>query len=129
MAIEDLAHRNLCDFTRFMGRLESDHPLLDEGGIVAFAGPVDFPTSRTALRSDPSRPASEFADATDAFFWAHGKTSCVMARVGVDDDLTAELAGRRYRDWSTTPEMVCDAALVERDPAPGVTVRFATTPD
>ena len=128
VGIEERAHGNFCDYARWLARLHADAELLDEAGVVALAGPTDFPTARMALRSDRSLPPGKWADVVDPFFTERGKFASVYARVGLDDDLTEELLARGYREWSTSPEMVCDHALGDREPAAGVTVRLASSP-
>jgi len=125
--VAELAHRNLCDFTRFHARLAPESALLEGSGMVAVAAPVDFPSARTAVRSDASVPAQVCSDALTGFFDAHGKTGCAFARVGVDDDLNDELTKRGFREWAQTPEMICEQRLVDREPGEGVSVRLATT--
>ncbi len=95
---DERAHRNLCDFTRFQARLDPDSQLLDKAGVVAVAGSSDFPTSRSAVRSDRSLGAPPWVDALTEFFDPRGKTGCVFARVGVDDDLNDELTSRGFRE-------------------------------
>jgi hypothetical protein len=126
--VAERAHRNLCDYTRWTSRLHTGTATLDESGIVAMAGKTDFPTARTAVRSDRSLPPAHWVDQVDRFFSAHGTMSCVYARQTVDDDISELLVGRGYRDWATTPEMVCEHELGPRDPGAGVTVRFADSP-
>jgi ribosomal protein S18 acetylase RimI-like enzyme len=125
--VAELAHRNLCDFTRFHARLAPVSAVFDGSGIVAVAAPVDFPSARTAVRSDPSVPAQVCSDALVEFFDEHGKTGCAFARVGADDDLNEELTKRGFREWAQTPEMICEQRLVGREPGEGVSVRLATT--
>ena len=125
--VAERAHQNLCHFNRFLGRLEPGSEVLDEAGIVAVCGAVDFPSARMAIRSAPTFPAKPWADAAIAFFDAHGKTSCVFARVGADADLNDELTARNYHEWSQSPEMVCDHALESRELPAGVTLRMASS--
>lgn len=127
-AVAERAHRSLCDYMRWTSRLDAGTVMLDESGIVAIAGKTDFPTARTAVRSDRSVPAGQWVETVDGFFSAHGTTACVYARDEVDDDLTERLVAHGYREWATTPEMVCEHELHRRDPAAGVTVRFADAP-
>ncbi len=122
------AHRNLCDYLRWNVRLHAGTVTLDESGIVAVAGKTDFPTARTAVRSDRTLAAARWVDIVDGFFSAHGKMACVYARQEVDDDITDRLLACGFREWATTPEMVCDHELDPRDPPAGVTVRFADSP-
>src|ERR1700681_1669972 len=114
--VAERAHRNLCDYTRWNSRLQAGTAMLDESGMVAVVGKTDFPTARSAVRSDGSLPAAQWVDQVDGFFSAHGTAACVYARQTVDDDITDLLVGRGYREWATTPEMVCEQALDPRDP-------------
>jgi ribosomal protein S18 acetylase RimI-like enzyme len=117
-----LAHRNLADFTRFVGGLERGAAVLDEGGVVAAAGPGSFPTARQAVRL--AGPAAAAADAIVAFYDAHGRSGTVFTRVGDDDDLTDALKTHGFNEWAQTPEMVCEQTLEPRGDA-----WFATTAD
>jgi ribosomal protein S18 acetylase RimI-like enzyme len=127
-AVEERAHRSLCDYTRWNGRLHGRDALLDDSGIVAVAAKIDFPSGRNAVRSDRSLPAQRWVDIVDGFFAGKGRTACVYARQGADDDITEQLLTRGFREWSTSPEMVCDHPLDPRDPPPGVTLRWADSP-
>jgi ribosomal protein S18 acetylase RimI-like enzyme len=126
--LNERAHRNLCDFTRFLARLEPGGKLVDADGIVAIIGDADFPTARTAVRTNTSLPGAAWAERVAALLAAHGNTGNVFARVGTDDDITEALAAPGYREWAQTPEMICEHALEPREPPAGVTVRFARTP-
>jgi ribosomal protein S18 acetylase RimI-like enzyme len=123
--VDERAHNNFCNWTRWTAGLHPESAMLDESGMLALAGPIDFPSSRTAIRWDRSLTAEEWVDNVDAFLTARGKTACVHARVGADDDLAALLLERGFREWATTPEMVCEHALESRSAPSGVTVRMA----
>jgi len=126
--VAERAHRNLCDYIRWSSRLHAGTAIIDESGIVAMAGKTDFPTARTAVRSDRSLPPAQWVERVDSFFAAHGTMSCVYTRQTVDDDISELLVGCGYRDWATTPEMVCEHELAPRDLAAGITIRFADSP-
>ncbi|HSO95691.1 MAG TPA: GNAT family N-acetyltransferase [Acidimicrobiia bacterium] len=126
--IDDRAHDNLCAFTRFQARLDPGSELLDDGGVVAVAGSIDFPSTRSAVRSASSLPADAWVDTLTAFLDRHGKTGCVFARVGADDDLHERLTPRGFQEWAQTPEMVCEQPLEPRTPPEGITVRLAELP-
>jgi len=119
------AHGNFADWIRWIAESEAGAERIDEAGVLAIAGTVDFPTSRTSLRTDCSLPAPAWAETVGTFFSTRGKTACVHARIGADDDLTSALLERGFREWSTTPEMVCEKAPAARDAPPGITVRMA----
>jgi hypothetical protein len=121
------AHENLGDFWRYVALLDPGSELLDEAGTVAVSGTVDFPSSRVAIRLTSTVAAKPWADAALAFFDARGKSSCVFCRIGVDDDLSDELTGRGFQEYSQSPEMVCDGPLEVREPPAGVTLRMAST--
>ncbi|MGZ8766271.1 MAG: GNAT family N-acetyltransferase [Acidimicrobiia bacterium] len=125
--IDERAHENLRDFTRFQARLQGAE-VLDEPGILAFRGAVDFPATRLAIRSGPWSAAAEFADAATDFLLGAGQTAAVFVR-DTDSELHAELTARGFAEFSRTPEMVCDVRLDERDPPDDVKVRLATSAD
>jgi hypothetical protein len=122
------AHANLVNFVRFARVLEPDALAYDADGVVASAGAIDFPSNRMAVRATDELSAEDWADTADRFFTGIGKSSCIFVRVGDDDALVAPLTARGYFDYSTSPEMVCRAALGEREPPEGFTVRLAATP-
>jgi ribosomal protein S18 acetylase RimI-like enzyme len=127
-SVEERAHRNLCDWTRWTGRLDPKTTTIDDSGIVAVAGSTDFPTSRVAIRSDESLAPEAWASRVDDFLTDAGKTACVYTRVGTDDDLTAQVLERGFVELTTTPEMACDNPVGSRAAPAGVTVRFANSP-
>lgn len=126
--IDARAHANFCDWLRWTVNDEPGAETIDASGIVAIAGPVDFPTSRAAIRTDRSLPVKEWAETVGTFFSERGKTACVHARIGPDDDLTTELLELGFREWTTTPEMVCDVAPGDRDAPVDISVRLAESP-
>jgi ribosomal protein S18 acetylase RimI-like enzyme len=127
--ISERAHRNLCNFNRFLARLDPAARRMDESGIVAVRGTVDWPSTRIAVREGPARSAHAFVDAIERFLLADGTSACVFARDPDDDDATALLLERGFGEYGSSPEMVCEQALEPREPPAGVTVRLATTAD
>lgn len=125
-AIGERAHDNLCNFMRVQARL-LDAELLDEPGILAFRGAVDFPATRLAIRSGPPLAADAFAAAAAGFLLGPGVTAAVFVHREGDRELHEELIRRGFADYSQTPEMVCEARLDEGEPADDVTVRLATS--
>src|SRR3954470_9440375 len=129
VSVDERAHRNLCDFTRFCARLDRGADLVELDGVVAAIGPADFPTARQAIRADDELDPAAWARTVDELFAAHGRTGCVFARAGIDDATSDELVTRGFREWATTPEMICDQALEPRTAPAGVTGRLAQTAD
>jgi len=125
-AVEARAHANLVEFVRFTGRLDGNAELLDEPGILAVRGAIDFPSARMAIpQGDPLTPEA-FADRAFEFLRRDGTTACVYVRTD-DRGLHDELTGRGFAEFSTSPELVCEARLEDRPPPDGVVVRLATT--
>jgi ribosomal protein S18 acetylase RimI-like enzyme len=122
------AHRNLCNFVRFMGRLDTGAARLDQEGVVAVRGAVDWPSTRLAVRETTADPAA-FVGQLDEFLFAHGTSACVYARIPDDDDLTPVLLEHGFGEFGTSPEMVCEQRLDDREPPPDVTVRLAESVD
>jgi GNAT superfamily N-acetyltransferase len=127
-SLEARAHRNLVDFNRFLGRLEPAAQVLDAGGVVAVRGVADFPSTRVAVRASNDFPAGDFVAEIQRFLLSDGKSACVSARIGADDDITAALVELGFQEYAQTPEMVCEARLADAEPSEGVTVRLAATP-
>ncbi len=126
-SVEERAHRNYCDFLRFVHRLDPGR-FVETDTMVAVTGAVDWPSSRIALRKGASEPAA-WVEQLETFLFADGKTACVFLRIGPDDDVADMLVRRGYTEYGTTPEMVCDRALPDRPPPGGVTARLATSRD
>jgi ribosomal protein S18 acetylase RimI-like enzyme len=126
--LEWRAHRNLCDFTRFVARLQPAARLLDVAGAVAVRGPVDWPSQRFGIRADPELPAVAFADALQEFFFGDAsRSAAVFLRAGADDDVAQVLAERGFGTYADSPEMVCEAPLDARPAPDGVRARLAST--
>jgi ribosomal protein S18 acetylase RimI-like enzyme len=121
------AHQNLCDFTRFVGRLDRTAATLDRDGVVVVRGAVDWPSTRMAIRESTDTSAADFAAAVDDFLLGHGKSACVFVRDGVDDDLDKEFETRGFQVYGGSPEMICEARLEDRPGPDGTSVRLATT--
>ena len=127
-SIDARAHANFTGWVRFLCRLEGGE-LFEQPGVVCFRGPTDFPSSRISLRTDPAASADAYVSALDENLFAHGKTACTWVRIDADADLSEALLARGFREFGTTPEMVCEGALEPRDPPAGATVRLAKTAD
>jgi GNAT superfamily N-acetyltransferase len=126
--LDERAHANLCDFSRLQARLHGAE-LLDEPGIVAFRGPIDFPAARLAIRSGTAIAPDAFADAVEEFLLSSGRTAAVYVRADTDAATHQELLARGFAEYSRSPEMVCETRLEDRALPDGVDVRLATTAD
>jgi len=126
--IDARAHANLVEFARFTARLDGNADVLDEPGIFAVRGSIDFPSARMAIPRGEGLPPTEFADRASDFLLRDAKTACVYVRTD-DRALHDELTGRGFAEFSTSPEMVCEQRLEERPPPAGVAVRLAQTAD
>jgi hypothetical protein len=110
--------------------LEPDAHAYDERGVVATAGTIDFPSNRMAVRASDELAAEEWVATADRFFTSIGKSACIFVRDGADDDMLPALTERGYVDYEAgSPEMVCRAAVPEREAPAGFTLRLAATPD
>jgi ribosomal protein S18 acetylase RimI-like enzyme len=121
--IEQRAHANLVGFTRVQARLHGAE-VLDEPGVFAFRGEVDFPAARLAIRTGSIIEPTEAADAICDFLLGSGTTAAVFVQ-DTDTGLHAELTRRGFIDFSQAPEMVCDARLEARPEPDGIRVRLA----
>jgi hypothetical protein len=126
--IDARAHANLVEFVRFMAKLDRDAEVLDEAGILAIRGAIDFPTSRVAIPQGDALAPETFAERACDYLLGAGRTACVYVRTD-DRSLHAELTGRGFVEYSTSPEMVCEQRLEDRPSPAGVTVRLAETAD
>jgi GNAT superfamily N-acetyltransferase len=127
-SIDARAHANLVEFARFTGRLDGNAEVLDEPGIFAVRGSIDFPSARMALPQGDGLPAAEFADRACAFLLRDGKTACIYVRTD-DRALHDDLTGRGFSEYGNSPEMVCESRLADRPLPAGVVVRLAETAD
>lgn len=124
---EERAHRNLCDFTVWTHRLEPEGRSIDRDGVVGLAAPLDFPSGRTLVRRSNELPPEAWVAAAEAFVFADGTTACCFARDGLDDDVASILVDHGFFEYSTTPEMVCEAPLPPRLEPDGFRVRLASS--
>lgn len=123
--IDEIAHQNLVAFTRWMANLEDDPKVLDDHGVLAVVGDVDWPASRLAVRSSPELAPAEWVARADDFLRDHGDSACVFVREGSDDDIAGPLEALGYAEYARSPEMVCEAPLPDRSPAAGIELRLA----
>ena len=104
--------------------LEPSARLLDRDGVLAVAYATDWPSTRQALRTGDDLEAARWVEVADGFLSEQGTTACIFTRVGVDDEVSDELAARGYFEYETTPEMVCRAPVGSRPLGPNQQVKL-----
>jgi hypothetical protein len=128
MGTLDAGNQNLLEFTREDVRWQRPHTLLEEDGVMLFAGASDFPAYNNGVhRVDDSVPGTEVVARAQEFFAARGRGFSLWVRdTGEDDDLreAAEAAG--IVAFGDSPQMVCRARLPEQPLPDGVEIRMVT---
>jgi ribosomal protein S18 acetylase RimI-like enzyme len=128
MATLDAGNLNLLEFTREDVRWQRPHTLLEEDGVMLFAGASDFPAYNNGVhRVDDSVPGTVVVEKARAFFAARGRGFSLWVRdTGEDEDLreAAEAAG--IVAFGDSPQMVCRARLEDRPLPAGVEIRMVT---
>lgn len=128
MATPDAGNLNLIEFTREDVRWQRPYTLLEEDGVLMFAGASDFPAYNNGVhRVDDSTPGTEVVARATQFFAALGRGFSLWVRdTGEDEDLreAAEAAG--IVAFGDSPQMVCRARLPEQPLPEGVEIRMVT---
>lgn len=122
-----LAQRNLIAFNRALTRWGSRGALEESGGAVLSAGGTWIPVvANSAFRSDDTLDGDELIARAVAFFESLARGFSVKVRdSGEDEDLRAACTAAGLDAFGdATPEMICLAALPERTPPAGLTVRW-----
>jgi len=119
---------NLIEFTREDTRWQRPHRLVEDDGVLLFAGSVDFPAySNGVHRVDPTVPGELVIDKARSFFADLGRGFSVWTRVGpVDDDLAAAADAAGITVFADSPQMICRCRLPDRDLPPGLEIRAVT---
>jgi hypothetical protein len=120
-----LGHLNLLEFARENARWARNHTVVDEGGVLMFAGDTDWPAfNNGVLRTDDRADPAELLGRAQEFFHDRGRGFSLWARqLDVDADLgpAAETAGAaRIFDY---PQMIRRERFDERLPPAGVEIR------
>lgn len=129
-AIDDATagNLNLIEFTREDTRWQRPHRLVEDDGVLLFAGAVDFPAySNGVHRVDPTVPGKVVVEKAQAFFADLGRGFSVWTRVDpADEDLAAAADAAGIAVFADSPQMICRHRLPERDLPPGVEIRMVT---
>lgn len=119
---------NLIEFTREEARWQQPHRVVDDGGVLLFAGASDFPAYCNGVhRVDPSVPGAVVIEKALAFFKELGRGFSVWTRLApVDDDLADAADAAGIRVFVDSPQMICRKRLPDRTVPPGVEIRMVT---
>lgn len=123
-----LAHQNLHEFAREMGRLSGGASVVEQGGMLFVAGPTEFPIgySNAALRVDPGLPATDTFEAADAFFGERGRGYTLITHAETDADLAEVATARNQKPIMEQPFMTIEHPL---DELPGEAPDLRTVTD
>lgn len=123
-----VGHLNLLEFARENARWAKRHTVVDEEGVLLFAGDTDFPAFsngvfRTDDRADPDGVLGRARD----FFHPRGRGFSLWVRdLEVDTDLTRAAQAAAYGKLFDYPQMICRQRLEERAAPHGVEIRRVT---
>lgn len=122
----DAGNLNLLEFTREDARWQRPYTLLEEDGVLLFAGASDFPAYNNGVhRVDDSVPGQEVVARAQEFFAARGRGFSLWVRdTGEDEDLRAAADAAGIVAFGDSPQMVCRARLPEQPLPDGVEIRI-----
>ncbi len=117
---------NLLEFTREDTRWQRPHTILEEDGVLLFAGASDFPAyNNGVLRVDDTVPGDELIARARDFFAARGRGFSVWARdTGEDEDIKIAAEAALIGAFGDSPQMICRTRLPERPLPDGVEIRM-----
>jgi ribosomal protein S18 acetylase RimI-like enzyme len=119
---------NLLEFTREDTRWQRPHRIVEDDGVLLFAGALDFPAYNNGVhRADPGVPGTVVIEKAQSFFGGLGRGFSVWTRVDpVDADLAAAADAAGIAVFTDSPQMICRARIPDRELPPGVEVRMVT---
>ncbi len=119
---------NLLEFSREDTRWQRPHTIVEEDGVLLFAGASDFPAYNNGVqRSDDTTPADVVIAKALEFFAPRGRGFSVWVRdTGEDDDLAAAADAALIGAFGDSPQMICRSRLPERPAPEGVEIRMVT---
>jgi hypothetical protein len=113
-----LGHRNLIAYSRALAGWSRRGSLLEEGGVLAFAGGSWIPViGNGAFRTNDSVAPNALIETADAFFATRGRGYAVKVRDSGSDEglkVTCEAAGLEPFG-EEVPEMICRDPLARPD--------------
>lgn len=122
---------NLLEFTREDARWQQPHTIVEDDGVLLFAGATDFPAySNGVHRVDDSVPGAVVVAKALEFFAARGRGFSLWVRdTGEDDDLRAAADAALIGEFADSPQMICRARLADVPLPAGVEIRLVTDAD
>jgi ribosomal protein S18 acetylase RimI-like enzyme len=119
---------NLLEFTREDVRWQRPHTILEESGVLVFAGASDFPAYNNGVhRVDDTVPGEEVIARAREFFGARTRGFSVWIRdTGEDDDLAAAADAALIGAFADSPQMICRNRLPEAPVPDGVEIRMVS---
>jgi hypothetical protein len=122
----DAGNLNLLEFTREDTRWQQPHTILEEDGLLLFAGASDFPAYNNGVhRVDERVPGKVLVDRAVDFFGARNRGFSLWARdTGEDDDIKAAADGAGIPAFADSPQMVCRSRLPDVPLPAGVEIRM-----
>jgi ribosomal protein S18 acetylase RimI-like enzyme len=117
---------NLLEFTREDCRWQRPHTLLEEDGVLLFAGASDFPAYNNGVhRADDATPGEVVIAKAREFFGARGRGFSVWVRdTGEDDDLRTAADAALIGAFADSPQMICRTRLRDVPLPSGVEIRL-----
>jgi GNAT superfamily N-acetyltransferase len=120
-----LGYLNLLEFARENARWARRHAVVDEPGVLLFAGDHDFPAYvNGAFRTDDSADAGAVLTRAKEFFHSRGRGYSLWVRdLPVDADLAEAAAAAGHGKVFDYPQMICRTRFEDKPAPDGVDIR------
>jgi ribosomal protein S18 acetylase RimI-like enzyme len=125
----ELGHLNLLEFSRDDTRSALHYEIVEEPGVLLFAGDTDFPAFANGVfrTDDGADPHAVLARARE-FFHARGRGYSLWTReIDADGDLVRAADAAGHGKLFDYPQMICRARLDERPLPEETDIRRVTT--
>jgi hypothetical protein len=119
---------NLLEFTREDVRWQRPSTILEEDGVLMFAGSSNFPAYNNGVhRTNDTTPGTEVISRANEFFGALERGYSVWIRdTGEDDDLRAACEAALIGAFADSPQMICRTRLADQPLPDDVEIRLVT---
>jgi GNAT superfamily N-acetyltransferase len=109
-------HLNLLEFARENARWAARHTVVEEDGVLRFAGDTDWPAFNNGVfRTDDRVDAGSVLERARKFFHARGRGYTLWTRAtAVDTDLADAARAAGHGKLFDYPQMICRARLATR---------------